>query len=129
MPTHDTIHVSLALAEGGEALSFAVENRGDRPFKFCMYHTPFEGFYSDMLEVVGPDGAPVEFTGILAKRAEPTEEDYRTLAAGERATAEMTLAELAENYEMARPGTYRVRFVGNADINGLPSSNVVDVKR
>lgn len=122
LPTLSTegLQILLADARPGE-LTFTVNNPTDGPRTFCTYHTPFEGLRNDIL-VVRASGQRVPYAGIMAKRAPPGPNDFRTLAPGEQASASFLLA---DGYTLD-PGTYNVLFAGNAP-SGLPASPAVIV--
>jgi hypothetical protein len=103
-------------------LRLVVTNTGRKPERFCDYHTPFEGVRNAFMEVVGQDGKRVDYAGMMAKRAAPTAEDYRTVAPGK--TDEATF-DLTQGYALS-PGRYTVKFTGGS-ISGLPDSSVITV--
>ena len=89
-------------------LRFDVENLMGTPQKFLRWHTPFEGFRNDFLDVQPSGGGePVPYQGILASRAPPGPSAYLTLAPGEKATSSI---ELTEAYPVEKPGAYVVRY-------------------
>ena len=109
---------------GSVVVKLEVKNGTDAPFEFCKYQTPFEKTLTSGLvfQVLGVDGAELEYGGVMVKRSPPSREkgDYVTLAPNESAFAEM---DLASSYGF-EPGEYRLRFMGN-DMNLLPSSNEI----
>jgi hypothetical protein len=100
----------------GEAMRFTLTVEG--PGKFCDYHTPFEGVRNAFMEIHRADGSEVPYAGMMAKRAAPGPENFITLKAGEKRSAEF---DLAGGYKL-EPGEYRLRFAGGS-ISGLPPSN------
>jgi hypothetical protein len=100
---------------------FSLENVSTRQLWVLKWYTPLEGFWGDML-VVTRDGVEVPYRGPLAKRGDPVREDYVRIDAGQAAAAEV---DLAAAYDVGRPGTYRVAFVGRVhdvspESRGLP---------
>ncbi len=104
------------------AVRMEVSNPGATPLEFCVYHTAFEGLRNDIFDVETAAGEPVDFVGIMAKRAPPGREHYATVAPRKFRVAEV---DLAEGYALT-PGTYRVRYRGT-DISGLPDSDWLDL--
>lgn len=119
-PARQTAGLQTELAvESAGLLAFTVHNPTDADRTFCTYHTPFEGLRNDIL-VVRRSGRRVPYAGIMAKRAPPGPDDFRTLAAGESASVSFALT---DGYAL-EPGTYNVLFAGN-DVSGLPPSSSV----
>lgn len=89
-------------------LRFQVENVMGTPQKFLMWHTPFEGFSNDFLDIepVG-GGDKVGYTGMLASRAPPGPDDYLKLKPGEKAKSEI---ELTQAYPVKEKGEYVLRY-------------------
>jgi len=85
-------------------VTFELANSGDEDAYVLTWYTPLEGLWSDCLRVTR-DGEPVPYDGPLAKRGEPTEEDYVRVPAGESVTADV---ELSRAYQVTEPGTYDV---------------------
>jgi hypothetical protein len=91
-------------------IHFTVTNRLTKTNVFLIWHTPFEGFRNEFLDIIHLEsGEVVEYEGILASRAAPSRENgsYIELAAG---TSGSTTIDLREAYTFSRPGTYRVTF-------------------
>lgn len=94
-------------------LRFQVENLMGTPQRFLKWHTPFEGFRNDFLDVErvgaggGGVGEKVEYSGILASRAPPGPEAYLTLKPGEKAKSEI---EITEAYPVKAKGEYVLRY-------------------
>jgi hypothetical protein len=122
-----TLHAGTEAFKLGQTieLSFEVQNTSDAPQKFCRYMTPFEGFNGNILEVLGPGGERISYRGVMKKRGKPRPEDYLTLLAGE---ARSVAFDLDKPYQLALPGAYRIRFIGNASMNKLPNSSEVTIQ-
>ncbi|MCG8455889.1 MAG: hypothetical protein MI919_06365 [Holophagales bacterium] len=86
------------------AVRFVLENRGSAELLVLRWHTPLEGWRSDLFEVTF-DGRELPYQGPMAKRGDPKRSDYLELAAGGTLRAEVDLA-LA--YDLSRPGPYRI---------------------
>ncbi|EAY26139.1 COG1361 family protein [Microscilla marina] len=99
-------------------LKMVVKNNADKPYKFCKWHTPFEGFRSNCLSI-----SEVDYQGLLAKRSTPEADDYQTLKSGASTEVSFTLD---KSYPITKPGTYDIQFKGNS-INQLPSSATVTI--
>src|SRR6185295_993434 len=89
-------------------LRFELRNRGRRALHVLTWNTPLEGWFASYLTVTR-DGAEIGYTGPQVKRGEPKLEDYVTIAAGKSARA---VVDLAQAYDVVRPGDYRVAFAG-----------------
>jgi hypothetical protein len=103
-------------AGGPMKVTMTVENPTDGPLRFCRYHTPFEGIRNDIFSV-SASIRDIEYSGMMAKRAPPGEDDYITLAPGESKSATV---DLSDGYDIP-PGSYALSYRGT-DISGLPSS-------
>jgi hypothetical protein len=99
------------VAEGDPLIMhFTVTNRLPKTNVFLIWHTPFEGFRNEFLDIVHLEsGEEIQYEGMLASRAAPSRENgsYIELAAG---TSRSTTIDLREAYTFSRPGTYRVTF-------------------
>ena len=89
-----------------QLLSFTMANDADADITVLKWRTPLEGFRSDMFRVE-VDGREVPYLGRVYKRAAPTAEDYVTIPAGGYVTETV---DLAESYDIARAGVYRVTY-------------------
>lgn len=107
--------------DGPVELVAVVRNTSDERQKFCTYHTPFEGIRNDIF-VVQRGPSPLDYRGMMAKRAPPGPSDHVTLAP--RASSDRATVDLRSGYELV-PGAYRVRFAGGG-ISGLPDSEWVE---
>ena len=89
-----------------QRLGFAITNESDQPVRILKWHTPFEGYKSDMFRVEY-DGKEAVYLGRIYKRGEPTEDDYLTLQPGETLTQKL---DFSETYDIAKAGQYNVRY-------------------
>ena len=83
-----------------------VSNTGASDAKILRWLTPVDGVRADLFSVT-LDGEPVEYMGILAKRAAPTASDYITLKSGE--TLDYTV-NLADYYDLSQGGYYQIAY-------------------
>jgi hypothetical protein len=89
-------------------LKFQVENLMDSPQRFLKWHSPFEGFHNDFLDlepVAG--GEKVGYTGPLASRGPPRPESFLPLGPLEKASSEI---EITECYPVSAKGDWVLRF-------------------
>lgn len=101
-----------------------VENHGATEAYFCNYHTPFEGVRNIFLQVIGPKGKEIDYRGMMAKRLAPGPEHYIRLEPGTSTEVEF---DPSEAYSFAQSGLYRLKFIGNESINGLPDSEEIRI--
>jgi peptidyl-Lys metalloendopeptidase len=109
-PLECTLSVAPSVRAGEPMmLRFQLTNRGAQPLYVLDWHTPLEGLLANMLQVSRAGGAELPYQGPMAKRGNPTAEDYRTLAPGASVEGEIDVG-LA--YETGAPGRYRIAFRG-----------------
>ncbi len=102
-----------AVAGGPVKVRFTLSNRGGRAVRVLRWHTPLEGFWSDVFDV-SYDGRKLAYEGPLMKRGDPGRDDYAEIAPGKSVSA---VVDLAGPYDMTRSGNYRVAFTrGLADV-------------
>lgn len=113
----DSPQIELSFEKGvfdfNEAVPVRVEisNPGKRELKILRWLTPVEGVRGDLFSVT-LNGAPVEYTGALFKRAAPIAADYITLQPGE--TINYTV-NLAEYYDLSQGGYYQINYRAETD--------------
>ena len=93
-------------------MSFTVTNLLPKENIFLKWHTPFEGFRNEFLEVMHMEsGTGIRYEGILASRAAPQKGDgsYIEFAAG---ASENTGIDLRKAYTFEKKGLYQVFFSG-----------------
>jgi hypothetical protein len=87
-------------------LRFELHNQTDRPLYVLIWYTPLEGIAGEIFQVTR-NGEALDYQGMLAKRGDPSREEYMTIEPGEVASAEV---DLGMGYDLSAPGAYRVRF-------------------
>lgn len=85
---------------------FTLTNTTGAPITILKWHTPLEGFDSDMFDVER-DGRRVLYIGREVKRGAPEPEDYLTIQAGSSVSAEI---DLSKGYALSEAGGYRARY-------------------
>jgi peptidyl-Lys metalloendopeptidase len=108
--------VAVSLSLGTASLSarddvrvtVTLTNVSGHAVKLLKWTTPVDGIEEALFEVTR-DGAAVEYIGLHAKRAAPTEADYVQLAAGESLTRTVSLGSA---YDFSQTGSYSLRYMG-----------------
>lgn len=95
-----------AEAEEPVTVRFTLTNTTSAPITILKWHTPLEGFNSDMF-VVERDGRRVPYVGREVKRGAPGPEDYVTIEPGRSVSADL---DLSEGYALAEPGRYQAQY-------------------
>lgn len=105
-------------------LTTIMRNESDRPFRFLVWGTPFEGvFNADMFRF---DGAAALYKGRLVKRAKPNMRDIRTLLPGESISATL---DLAQGYAFTQDGQMKVSLATTLyRVHGAPSDEGLMLK-
>lgn len=93
-------------AEDPITLRFSLTNTTDKPLNVLKWHTPLEGFTSDMFQVM-LNGKRVKYIGRLVKRGAPRSEDYVAVPPGTTVSVPVDLAEAYAIYDI---GDYNVSF-------------------
>jgi heat shock protein HslJ len=115
MPTEVATEISLDCAlemadttPVGEpvTLVFQLHNPTDRPLYVLAWYTPLEGIAGEILSITR-DGTKLSYQGLLAKRDDPTRDEYVGIQPGETISAE---ADLGSGYDLTTPGSYQARF-------------------
>jgi len=89
-------------------IRFVARNATDQPLELLTWNTPLERTLSADLFAVTRDGEAVPYGGRVVKRSVPPgESDFVRLDPGE---AIERVLDLAPEYAVDRPGTYRIRF-------------------
>jgi heat shock protein HslJ len=116
MPTSTTPRISLDCTlemdetyPVGESVNlwFALDNQTDRPLYVLIWYTPLEGIAGDVFQVTR-NGEKLRYQGMLAKRGDPTRDEYVVIEPGETASAQV---DLRAGYDLSTPGSYQVQFV------------------
>ncbi len=107
-------------ASDSVGLRFTLTNTSGDTLSLLEWHTPLEGFNSDMFRVER-DGEPILYVGRTVKRGAPEAGDYLTLAPGESVSE---VVDLAQAYALYEQGDYSVAFVSRVyDVGtGEPSA-------
>ena len=85
-------------------VEFDLANREDQDLYILTWYTPLEGLISDCLRVER-DGERLYYDGLLAKRGEPTRENYVLVPAGRKVS---NVFDLNSAYDVSDPGHYSV---------------------
>lgn len=94
---------------------FVLLNRSGAAVHVLRWYTPLEGWKGEVFQV-NREGSGIPYQGPLFKRGDPVREDYQEIPAGGEIAA---VADLAQVFDLAEPGTYTVRFRGEiADWTG-----------
>lgn len=94
---------------GGTRIRFELANRSQAPLRVLTWNTPWEGWKGTIL-TVAREGEELPYQGPMLKRGDPGREEYAEIAAGGRIEATVDLAEV---YDVSRPGPYRVEVTGD----------------
>ncbi|MBE9507216.1 MAG: protease [Chloroflexi bacterium] len=87
-------------------IRFSLHNRTNRTLYVLTWYTPLEGIAGEIFRVTR-DGDDVPYQGILAKRGDPSRDEYVALEPG---TAASAVVDLAEAYDLSQAGRYHVEF-------------------
>lgn len=87
-------------------LRFSIRNQSDRTLYILTWYTPLEGIAGEIFSVTR-DGEAVPYRGIMAKRGDPSRDEY--IVVRPRAEASVVV-DLAEEYDLSRAGRYQVEF-------------------
>lgn len=102
-------------------IRFVLLNRSGAAVHVLRWYTPLEGWKGKVFQV-SRGGSAVPYQGPLFKRGDPVREDYQEIPAGGEIAA---VADLAQVFDLAEPGTYAIRFHGEladwtGEATGLP---------
>jgi len=87
-------------------LRFSLQNRTDRTLNILTWYTPLEGITGEIFCVMR-GGNEVPYRGILAKRGDPSKDEYVTIKLGATVSA---VVNLAKDYDLSQVGRYHVEF-------------------
>jgi hypothetical protein len=110
--TNPNLLVNLAFdkrtykASEPQKLVFSLTNESDKPIRVLKWHTPLEGFKSDMFHVEHT-GKWAVYLGRVYKRGVPTEADYITIHPGKVVKQEV---DFTEAYDIAEAAHYSVTY-------------------
>jgi peptidyl-Lys metalloendopeptidase len=88
-------------------LRFELHNQTDRPFYVLIWYTPLEGIAGEIFQVTR-NGEALLYQGVLAKRGDPSREEYVAIEPGEIASAGV---DLRMGYDLSMPGSYQVQLI------------------
>ncbi|NLR16655.1 protease [Pseudoalteromonas peptidolytica] len=99
-------NIQCSVAKGNDVtmsypVKFTFTNLGNEDAKFLIWHTPFEGWWSQFL-VVEQNGKKLNYQGPMAKRLTPEANEFLTLTAGQSKSVELDLT-LAYEINTAQP--------------------------
>lgn len=95
---------------GGTRLRFELANRSETALRVLTWNTPWEAGWKGTVLAVFRDGEELPYQGRMTKRGDPGAGDYAEIPAGGRIEATVDLAEV---YDVSRPGSYRVEVTGD----------------
>jgi hypothetical protein len=90
------------------SVRFVLLNRAGAAIHVLRWYTPLEGWKGEAFRVTRA-GREILYQGPLFKRGDPVREDYQEIPAGGEIAA---VADLAQVFDLAEPGTYAVYFRG-----------------
>ena len=100
------------------SVRFELANGSDSTLRVLTWNTPLEGWKGTVLRVTR-DGEELPYQGPMLKRGDPQADAYVEIPAGGRVDATVDLAEV---YDVSRPGTYKVEADGDLiDITAGPT--------
>ena len=105
-------------------LAFSVVNTSEQLAQFCRYMTPFEWFCGNILQVTDIEGNMLPYAGVLKKRGKPDPSEFHKIDPLATRSVEFNLHDA---YPIRQAGTYHIQFKGNASMNGLPDSNILEI--
>lgn len=105
---------------------FFLENISTSPVRILPWNTPLEGELTADIFDVSVGDVSLQYQGIMIKRVAPTDDDYITIAVGERREV---VIDLAESYDMTATGTYRIglRTLGDDPVMQIDGVDVAIV--
>ncbi len=93
-------------AKDPQNLRFVLKNTSGESRHVLKWHTPLEGFNSNMFRV-DTGGIPAKYLGRVVKRGVPKPEDYIVLKPGESVSASVDIAKV---YDIVKAGEYQVAY-------------------
>lgn len=101
-------------------IRFVLANPSQKPVWVLKWNTPLEGWRGSIFTVTGPDGTELPYTGPMVKRGDPGRDEYVQIPPGGEVDA---VVDLANVYELSKPGRYRVQVTGRiVDLTADPAS-------
>ncbi len=129
-PATSSIEVGIEPANSGlgdtpAALVFYLRNNSQAEQQYLKWNTPLETPLSaDIFQVMSEDGQRSAYVGRKVKRGAPSEQDYRTIAAGEEITVRINLAQY---YDITAAGKYTVQLSDAFSSMLLPKGSAAKV--
>ncbi len=123
----ETLSVSLEAeqeefrASDSLVMRFTLTNESNETLSVLKWHTPLDGFSSDMF-LVERDGQRVPYLGIMVLREEPRPEDYIVLEPGESESVEF---DLGEQYALVEAGNYTLQYKVDVLSAGTESPSIL----
>ncbi len=93
-------------ASNTHKLVFSLTNESKKLIRVLKWHTPLEGFKSDMFQVEIA-GERAVYLGPIYKRGAPTDNDYITIKPGDTVK---TKVDFTEAYDISQAGNYNVKY-------------------
>jgi len=87
-------------------LRFELHNHTDHPLYVLIWYTPLEGIAGEIFQVTR-NGEKLLYQGMLAKRGDPSREEYIAIEPGEVTSGKV---DLRMGYDLSTPGSYQVQF-------------------
>ncbi len=107
-PTRPAVSCRLE-AQAPTSIRFELANGWNSPIHVLKWNTPLEGWKGTVLRVTR-DGEELSYGGPMLKRGDPQADAYVEIVAGGKVDATVDLAEV---YDLSRPGTYKVEADGD----------------
>ena len=104
----DTVQAQYAATDSLH-IRFTLTNTSDRTISILKWHTPFDGFNSNVFRVLSPRGRSIPYKGRVVKKGQPRAVDYLELGPHESATQ---VYDLSRVYDIYQVGDYRIEFLG-----------------
>jgi hypothetical protein len=96
------------VAGGPVALRFRLVNRTDAPLWVLRWNTPVEGWRGTIFSV-SFQGTDLPYKGPMLKRGDPGRQEYVEITPQDSLNVSL---DLAEAYDVKRPGRYEVKVIG-----------------
>jgi hypothetical protein len=104
-------------AQAPASLRFELANGSGSALRVLKWNTPLEGWKGTVLRVTR-NGEELQYQGPMLKRGDPQGDAYVEIPAGGKVDATVDLADV---YDMSRPGTYKVEVDGDLiDVTSEP---------
>jgi hypothetical protein len=87
-------------------LWFELHNQTDHPLYVLIWYTPLEGMAGEIFRVTR-NGQELRYQGVLAKRGDPSREEYVAIEPGGATSAQV---DLRTGYDLSMPGSYQVQL-------------------